>query len=487
MDPDSSSLKAPILQNILIDSNAPMVCASALDLVREGVFCLTNNEIIVCNQALRSLLELEGERIPKTAFVSRLTPALDAEASRGLTALLNGVGSELYMTLRLPSGAEKDLHINTITCSTASGSELYGVIREIVGRQTAVDSKEAFWLLNAIFDGIEEGILFLQPKTMVIERANPAAARMFDASIESLIGRAIIEMIADASRKEELSRTIGVKLPFQRAIHLDLEMRRESGSTFPALHGISEITDEQGDVIAWMWIVTDMTQRVYLNRALTDLETRYRLLFNRAADPMLIIDAQTRKIIDANIAAGEQLGYNRSELIGLAMDDITPESRRGEMSMDFSSIPVGGSLSINGVNLSRNGAEIPVQTSVVATDFEGRKVYIASSRDVSQQRSLEQERLRVEKLDAARKVAGGLAHEFSQPLQGLTTIVDLLNEPSVSDSVRQELIMRIEPSVDRMVALLDQMKRIVRLETKPYTGSDHIVDIHHSVKLDDPK
>jgi len=462
-----------------------MICAAALDLLREGIFYLTNDGTVVCNRALRTLLEFDSEEITRDELLGRFASHSSLEIRQRITALANGVGNELYLSIKLHSGSLIDLHVRTSTVATPNGSAVCGLVREIVGSQPGAGQIEALWLLNAIFDSIEDGILILQPMTMKVERANAAAARMFGPSMDSLVGRGMLEMLADISRKDEFARTIATKLPFLKTIHLDLEMRRANGSLFPALHGISEITDEQGNVIAWIWIVTDMTQRVFLNRALIDLETRYRLLFDRSADPTLIIDARSRKIIDANAAADAQLGYKREELIGLEMDDITPESRRGGMEVEFDSIPIGGTITVNGVNLSRSGVEIPVQISVVATDFEGRKVYIASCRDTSQQRSLEQERLRTEKLDAARKVAGGLAHEFSQPLQSLMTIVDLIKEPALNESAQLDLIQKISPSVERMVVLLDQMKRIVRLEIKTYTGSDDIVDIHHSTNSED--
>jgi len=342
--------------------------------------------------------------------------------------------------------------------------------------------EETQGLLNAVFDSIEDGILILQPKKMIILRANAAAGRLFGVEADQLIGKPILQMLSEKKRNVELSKTISEKLPYLKRIHLDLEMRRIGGGVFPAFHGISEIENPGGEAEAWLWIITDMSQRVFLNRALISLETRYRLLFDRSADPTLIIDAETGKIIDSNRASETQLGYSRSELIGLGMEDLTPVHRRGAMGTDFYSIPLSESVTFEGCNLTKSGESVPVQISVVATEFEGKKVFIANCRDITQQRALEQERLRVEKLDAARKIAGGLAHEFSQPLQGLTTIVDLLREPDIPEKQRDDLIAKIAPSVERMVALLDQMKRIVRLETKPYAGEEAIVDIGHSTQ-----
>lgn len=336
-------------------------------------------------------------------------------------------------------------------------------------------------VLNSVFEAVEDGIFVLEPQTLKIKRTNPAASRIFGTQDEELIGEPFLKFIAQQSRTNEIAAMIRSKLPFLKTVHIDLEMSRSNGVSFPALHGISEISSSNGEVFAWLWVVTDMTQRVYINRALVNLETRYRLLFDRTADPTLIIDARTRRIIDANAAAEAQLGYKHFEIIDLTMDDITPPARRGEMERDFASLDIGENTTIEGSNLTKSGEQIPVQINAVATDFEGHKVFIASCRDISQQKLLEMERLRLEKLDTVRKIAGGLAHEFSQPLQGLTTIVDLLASPKLTIADHEELMKKIEPSVLRMVGLLEQMKNIVRIETKPYTKSDDIIDIEHSI------
>jgi len=449
-----------------------------LDLIQEGVFAIDKNGNFYCNQVFHKLFGLPDKPIKRVEFFSFIESIVDpSTAATFIDKLQKKECGEVRLSIKSQNGAWSDISISIVE-STHSKVTI-GLIKN-AGISTIDREGELQWLLNSVFEAVEDGIFILEPETMVIKRANQAAYRIFGYSNKTLSQKSVLSLLANQSRVDEITKMISSKLPILKSVHIDLEMKRSNDTIFPALHGIIEITSTDKQVIAWMWIVTDMTQRVFINRALVDLETRYRLLFDRTADPTLIIDANTRKIIDANAAAEAQLLYARSELIGLNMDDITPESRRGEMAKDFSSLGIGESGTIEGLNLTKTGAEIPVQISAVATDFEGRKVFIASCRDISQLRQLEKERLRIEKLDTVRKIAGGLAHEFSQPLQGLTTIVDLLGHPGLTVEAQEELLRKIEPSVVRMVILLEQMKNIVRVETKPYAGSNDIVDIEHS-------
>ncbi len=452
--------------------------AEVLDLIEDGVFAIDGDGDFYSNKVLQNLIELPANILTLQQFSEQIGMIADAKDRADLFEMLdNRKTGEVVLAVRSATGDDFDVSISLN--KQVDSNILVGSIKR-VERKAENNEGDLQWLLNSVFEAVEDGIFILEPQSMLIKRANQAASRIFGLSNESLFNQNVLSLLANQSRVGEISSMVVAKLPILKSVHIDLEMCRANGTFFPALHGIIEITSSDKQVIAWMWIVTDMTQRVFINRALVDLETRYRLLFDRTADPTLIIDAGTRKIIDANAAAESQLCYSHSELVGLNMDDITPYARRCAMERDFGSLGIGENNTIEGINLTKLGTEILVQISAVATDFEGRKVFIASCRDISQQKVLEIERLRIEKLDAVRKIAGGLAHEFSQPLQGLTTIVDLLGHPGLTIHAQEDLLRKIEPSVVRMVLLLEQMKKIVRIETKPYAGSNDIVDIEHS-------
>ena len=62
--------------------------------------------------------------------------------------------------------------------------------------------------------------------------------------------------------------------------------------------------------------IRDMTELLRLQAETRGSELRYRRLFEAAKDGVLIIDAATRKILDANPFMTELLGYERKELVG---------------------------------------------------------------------------------------------------------------------------------------------------------------------------
>ena len=68
--------------------------------------------------------------------------------------------------------------------------------------------------------------------------------------------------------------------------------------------------------------IEDITERRSQEQALETSELRYRRLFETAKDGILILDASTGKIIDANPFMTELLGYTKEELLGKELWEI---------------------------------------------------------------------------------------------------------------------------------------------------------------------
>lgn len=69
---------------------------------------------------------------------------------------------------------------------------------------------------------------------------------------------------------------------------------------------------------------SDITERKRIEDALKASEIRYRRLFETAKDGILILDADTGRITDANPYLQELLGYSHAELLGKMLWEIGP-------------------------------------------------------------------------------------------------------------------------------------------------------------------
>ena len=68
--------------------------------------------------------------------------------------------------------------------------------------------------------------------------------------------------------------------------------------------------------------IQDVTDRLEFQAAVQRSETRYRRLFEASKDGVLIVDPESRKILDANPFMSELLNYTREELLGRELFEI---------------------------------------------------------------------------------------------------------------------------------------------------------------------
>jgi len=72
-------------------------------------------------------------------------------------------------------------------------------------------------------------------------------------------------------------------------------------------------------------VVTDVTKRKLTEETLRENELKYRHLFEMESDALFLIDAQSGKIIEANVAAVDLYGYSRTELLQMRNVDLSAE------------------------------------------------------------------------------------------------------------------------------------------------------------------
>lgn len=87
-----------------------------------------------------------------------------------------------------------------------------------------------------------------------------------------------------------------------------------------------------------------------------------------------------------------------------------------------------------------------------------------------------------EKFRAAVEMAGGVCHEFNQPLQIIVGYTDFLLSMNTVDNPDTKPLSKIKEAVEKLGNLTRKLQNITRIKTKDYIGSRKIVDIEGSSK-----
>ncbi|HOV80876.1 MAG TPA: diguanylate cyclase [Bacillota bacterium] len=135
-------------------------------------------------------------------------------------------------------------------------------------------------------------------------------------------------------------------------------------------------------------IVRDVTRRIQAETALRESEARLRVILDSVRSGVLVIDAETHRIVDVNRMAVEMIGAPKEELVGsLCHKFICPEDK-GRCPVSDLGEEVDHS---ERVLLKAGGGRMSVMKSVVPVTFGGRKYLLESFVDITERKLMEEQ------------------------------------------------------------------------------------------------
>jgi len=179
--------------------------------------------------------------------------------------------------------------------------------------------------------------------------------------------------------------------------------------------------------------VENAIEKVRMKRRQRDLVARliesealHRGVFETSSDAVLLVDPETGRVEDANPAAERLYGRTRDALRPLRYADLLDAECEPVL-------PPAGSRAFPARHRRADGLVFPVEMSAGELRLEGRGLRVLAVRDVSERelaetarRDLEQNLRQAQKMEAVGRLAGGIAHDFSNMLAVILGYSDLL-------------------------------------------------------------
>jgi len=216
---------------------------------------------------------------------------------------------------------------------------------------------------------------------------NENFTRVFGYSREEVIGRTVydLNLYVNIADRERIAEQVRIKGYIR---NLEALMRRKSGEIL--MSQISAETVELDERLCLIGAVRDITEYKQAEQALRESEERHRLFIQHTTEAIYLYDVHTRKLLDANPAFLNLLGYTSAEVMHLSLYDIvahTPENidTYYEQLLQQSSIVIGERKWRH-----KNGALVDVYVTVSQAPQNGRTQAFVLAHDITERKRAEE-------------------------------------------------------------------------------------------------
>jgi hypothetical protein len=181
-------------------------------------------------------------------------------------------------------------------------------------------------------------------------------------------------------------------------------------------------------------------------------ETKYRELFSRGSEAIVIFDSTDGRILDANDAALKLYGYSRRELLRLTARDLEAEVKEDAPSKaDFGRRAYVYHRTKDGRVFHAEIARVPVAVS-------GRTMTMILTRDMTErEKAAEAERLR-ERETMQRQMIATVSHELRTPIAVIKASSETLRNGGLANAKRAAQFLQIvENHADRLSRIVEEL------------------------------
>jgi len=186
---------------------------------------------------------------------------------------------------------------------------------------------------------------------------------------------------------------------------------------------------------------SEKAKAMELQSAVSSTEHRYRNLFNRAGDAIVVTAAGDLQILDLNEPASRLLGLSADEarqqsLPTFCLAGGRVEPVEGDTEQWVKRVCAGRTLRV----LKKNGGIVTSEVESSRINFNGREAFQFFFREVTDRSRLEQQLRHAEKLSSMGRMISGVAHELNNPMSVIKGYLDLvLAHHDISAQTRADL------------------------------------------------
>ena len=304
-------------------------------------------------------------------------------------------------------------------------------------------------LFTTLINLSNDAIFIVDPETAGIMYVNVKACSNLGYSGEALLGMKIYEFAANVKSVQEWGDWVR-KVRAAGSAVIETEQRRKDGSQLPVEINVRFVTFADREFM--ISVARDITERKQAEKILREERNKLEAVMSAIGDGITVQDRQFR-ILYQNVPHREKQGDHVGEVCYRAYQQRDQICKGCLLVTCFADGRVHRHETC--AVTDRGTLHMEVSASPLR-DAEGNIVGgIEVVRDITQRKSLEEQLLHAQKMEAVGQLAGSVAHDFNNILTSIIGYGSLLQMKTGSDDPNR-------PYIDQVLASAERASRLTR-------------------------
>ncbi len=267
------------------------------------------------------------------------------------------------------------------------------MIADITARKKAEEAlRESEQRYRQLAENSLTGIFIHQDGVAVY--VNKKMADILGYTKEEMIGRHFLDAVLPEEREIVASNARARLNGEMSPSAYEIRLVRKTGETIWCEVLTTPIIHRGGPAL--MGNLADITDRKTAEEGLRESEERYRTLFERAGDGIIVGDMEGERagrIVSANQMAAEMHGYDMEEFLTLSMSDLDIPEESDCMAALLARVSAGEIVKTEHYHRKKDGTLLPMDLSAGLIEIGRRKYLLSISKDITERKKAEAERL----------------------------------------------------------------------------------------------
>ena len=212
----------------------------------------------------------------------------------------------------------------------------------------------------------------------------------------------------------------------------------------------------------------EINTRFCIQQELSENQKRLITIWDTVKAGIVIIDAQSHKIVDANPLALSMLSTTKEKVLGATCHHFICPTEKGKCPIT----DLGNTMdNSERVLISQNGRHIPILKTAVTAEINGKPHLLESFTDISSLKKVQSEllaaKIHAESANQAKsQFLANMSHEFRTPLHHVIGFTELLLEKSYGElnDNQTEYLTNVHGSSNHLLSLINDILDISKVE-----------------------